>query len=365
MLTDELDRQHDIAAHGRWSGLFLGHSAKGMRHCTTISCENHRNRAHPDDRARAVLRAARHAVQRVPPHPRAHRARAPGRSRDLSLRPARVDAGAAGLSQPASAVGRPREDRSVAGQDPARRAAGADALCVARSRRRYDAIHSHEEGGLIGVRARRVLRVPHLYDMHSSLPQQLSNFAFSRSRLMRGVFLAIERLHDPALARRHRHLPVARGDRARDRTRAHARCSSRTRPARPRRRRRRPAPRRSPLVESRRRRRRWCCTPGPSRRTRGSTCCSRRWPSCTACAVTPAWCWPAASRTRWRRRAQQARAAGVEAVTLFAGERPASEIPAYLLAADVLVSPRSRGTNTPLKIYQYLRSGKPSSRRGC
>src|SRR5438105_12740409 len=54
-----------------------------------------------------------------------------------------------------------------------------------------------------------------------------------------------------------------------------------------------------------------------------------------------------------------ARAAGIEAVTIFAGERPASEIPAYLLAADLLVSPRSRGTNTPLKIYQYLRSGKP------
>src|SRR5207302_10840226 len=29
-----------------------------------------------------------------------------------------------------------------------------------------------------------------------------------------------------------------------------------------------------------------------------------------------------------------------------------------LLAADLLVSPRSRGTNTPLKIYQYLRSGR-------
>jgi glycosyltransferase involved in cell wall biosynthesis len=50
---------------------------------------------------------------------------------------------------------------------------------------------------------------------------------------------------------------------------------------------------------------------------------------------------------------------GVGEVTIFAGERPSSEIPAYLLAADVLVSPRSRGTNTPLKIYQYLRSGKP------
>src|SRR5947208_4367283 len=54
-----------------------------------------------------------------------------------------------------------------------------------------------------------------------------------------------------------------------------------------------------------------------------------------------------------------ARAAGVDNAIVFAGERPAAEITAYLLAADVLVSPRSRGTNTPLKIYQYLRSGRP------
>jgi glycosyltransferase involved in cell wall biosynthesis len=55
----------------------------------------------------------------------------------------------------------------------------------------------------------------------------------------------------------------------------------------------------------------------------------------------------------------EARAAGIEDVTIFAGERPAADIPAYLLASNVLVSPRSRGTNTPLKIYQYLRAGKP------
>src|SRR2546428_7750021 len=53
---------------------------------------------------------------------------------------------------------------------------------------RYDAIHSHEEGGLIGVVLAGILRVPHLYDMHSSLPQQLTNFAFSRSRLMHRLF---------------------------------------------------------------------------------------------------------------------------------------------------------------------------------
>ena len=39
----------------------------------------------------------------------------------------------------------------------------------------------------------RCLRVPHLYDMHSSLPQQLSNFAFSQSRVLRRLFLALER----------------------------------------------------------------------------------------------------------------------------------------------------------------------------
>jgi glycosyltransferase involved in cell wall biosynthesis len=38
---------------------------------------------------------------------------------------------------------------------------------------------------------------------------------------------------------------------------------------------------------------------------------------------------------------------------------PPSAIPSYIAAADIIVSPRSRGTNTPLKIYGYMRSGKP------
>jgi glycosyltransferase involved in cell wall biosynthesis len=56
---------------------------------------------------------------------------------------------------------------------------------------------------------------------------------------------------------------------------------------------------------------------------------------------------------------KQAHAQGVADSVVFAGQRPAEEIPEYLDAADVLVSPRSHGTNTPLKIYQYLRSGRP------
>ncbi len=44
---------------------------------------------------------------------------------------------------------------------------------------------------------------------------------------------------------------------------------------------------------------------------------------------------------------------------LFAGQRPPEEIPGFIAACDILVSPRVSGTNTPLKIYSYLRSGRP------
>jgi glycosyltransferase involved in cell wall biosynthesis len=44
---------------------------------------------------------------------------------------------------------------------------------------------------------------------------------------------------------------------------------------------------------------------------------------------------------------------------IFTGQQPAREIPGFVEACDLLVSPRIRGTNTPLKIYSYLRSGRP------
>jgi hypothetical protein len=44
---------------------------------------------------------------------------------------------------------------------------------------KYDAVHSHEEGGGIGVVLAWIVGIPHLYDMHSSLPQQVSNFGYT------------------------------------------------------------------------------------------------------------------------------------------------------------------------------------------
>jgi len=57
----------------------------------------------------------------------------------------------------------------------------------------YDAIHSHEEAGVLGAVLSEILGIPHLYDMHSSLPQQLQNFQYTKSPLMRGLFERAER----------------------------------------------------------------------------------------------------------------------------------------------------------------------------
>ena len=44
---------------------------------------------------------------------------------------------------------------------------------------------------------------------------------------------------------------------------------------------------------------------------------------------------------------------------VFAGKRPTSALPAFLGAAAAVVSPRVSGVNTPFKIYTYLASGRP------
>jgi glycosyltransferase involved in cell wall biosynthesis len=44
---------------------------------------------------------------------------------------------------------------------------------------------------------------------------------------------------------------------------------------------------------------------------------------------------------------------------LFLGPRPVDSLVQLLTSADILVSPRTKGNNTPMKIYSYLHSGTP------
>lgn len=50
---------------------------------------------------------------------------------------------------------------------------------------------------------------------------------------------------------------------------------------------------------------------------------------------------------------------GLSGKVHFVGQRPKEELKNYLSQADILVSPRIKGKNTPMKIYSYLHSGKP------
>jgi len=55
----------------------------------------------------------------------------------------------------------------------------------------------------------------------------------------------------------------------------------------------------------------------------------------------------------------RAAAAGVPDRCVFAGKRPPAELPRFLALADVVASPRRQGVNTPFKVYTYLASGRP------
>ena len=55
---------------------------------------------------------------------------------------------------------------------------------------------------------------------------------------------------------------------------------------------------------------------------------------------------------------EKAKKLGIGKSTLFLGPQPVTRMSALFTVADVLVSPRIKGNNTPMKIYSYLASGK-------
>jgi glycosyltransferase involved in cell wall biosynthesis len=223
---------------------------------------------------------------------------------------------------------------------------------------RYDAVHSHEEMGLVGVWLSRALGIPHLYDMHSSLPQQLSNFKYSRSSALRRLFVWAEdqmvhgsdvviticqELQDTVghmgVGERALLIENVMGGDVED----------------------------APSLTPDEIRRRWdipSTAPialytgtfeayqGVELLIQAAARLARTHPHVRVLVVGGEPAQVDAARA-------SAENAGAAAVVRFTGQQPAREIPAFVQACDILVSPRIRGTNTPLKIYSYLRSGKP------
>jgi glycosyltransferase involved in cell wall biosynthesis len=59
-------------------------------------------------------------------------------------------------------------------------------------RNRYDIVHAHEEAIFFSRFLKPFFRFKLIYDMHSSLPQQLTNFQFTRSRVLIGLLRKLE-----------------------------------------------------------------------------------------------------------------------------------------------------------------------------
>jgi glycosyltransferase involved in cell wall biosynthesis len=57
--------------------------------------------------------------------------------------------------------------------------------------------------------------------------------------------------------------------------------------------------------------------------------------------------------------AGRVRAAGLADTVFPIGARPPAEMPEWMALGELLVSPRTQGQNTPLKIYTYMSSGRP------
>ncbi|MBA3658126.1 MAG: glycosyltransferase family 4 protein [Gemmatimonadales bacterium] len=221
-------------------------------------------------------------------------------------------------------------------------------------RRRYDLIHAVEESAFIAAAVQAITGIPYVYDMDSSLAEQLveayPGLQFAFPSLRRAEALAVRRsmgvltvcaaLEDVALA----HAPEKTVGRVEDTT----------------------------------------LLPGGMRPANGEA----RLPSATQSGPIAMYVGnlehyqgidlllegfqhtlarlPSAHLVIVGGRADdvafyQARAneLGIAGQTHFLGPRPVAQLEDLLQQSDVVVSPRLKGLNTPMKVYSYLDSGRP------
>ena len=224
-------------------------------------------------------------------------------------------------------------------------------------RHRYDVLFAHEEAALHARFVGALFRVPYVYEMHSSLPLQITDWEFSSRRTVIGLFRWIERTCvrgacanvaiSPAVAQAARkawpdarcvvltnYFPLGQQPTAADIAAVRSRHGIR--------------PDEKLIVYT------------------GSFVALQALDLLLDAAVRVLRAVPnarfllvgGAQAEIDRLRSVAARLGIMDHVTIDRS-RPQSEIPAYLAAADALVSPRVQGINPPGKLLSYLGAGRP------
>lgn len=222
-------------------------------------------------------------------------------------------------------------------------------------RNKYDLIFSHEEGALFGVILSKISGIPHIYDMHSSLPQQLENFDFSRSKLLKRVFLGMERFilkNSSAIIVICLDLlkQVEQEGYADKAILLENFIDFDTREF--------------SAEEIRQKRKEFASEDKKIVLYAGNFQPYQGIPLLLEAASQiiddrVVFVLVGESPAAVERERDKAQELGIAGKVFFTGQVSPSQMPLFISLADVLVSPRLSGTNTPLKIYSFLKSGKP------
>ncbi|MDZ7369671.1 MAG: glycosyltransferase family 4 protein [candidate division KSB1 bacterium] len=223
---------------------------------------------------------------------------------------------------------------------------------------RYDYLHTHEEAAFFGIHLAQRFNLPHLYDMHSSLPQQLQNFRFSDSKLLIRWF---ERLEERAVAASAGVITICPELQNYVESKFPDKVSilienvadnSIVFPS-------------SPGLEKELRQKYHLDGKivvlyyGTFEAYQGIDLLIRS--AAIAAAGEPRLHFLLVGGNPQQVETYRALAAdcGVSGKITFTGFVQPEKIPGFTAVSDILVSPRLKGTNSPLKIYSYLRSGRP------
>jgi glycosyltransferase involved in cell wall biosynthesis len=223
---------------------------------------------------------------------------------------------------------------------------------------RYDCIHVHEEAAFIGCIFKKIFNIPLIYDMHSSIPQQLINFNFTKNRFLikiavicekwiiknSDVVIAIcphlgETVHDidknkkvviienTPLADQHTIVTVEDIEKLKKELGIGN----------------------NKVV----------LYTGTFEYYQGIDLLLKGIPQVIAKINDVRYVLVGGEPEQIKEAKNLANSLNINNYVLFTGKRPVDEMAAFMAIADILVSPRTIGTNTPLKIYSYLKSGKP------
>lgn len=224
-------------------------------------------------------------------------------------------------------------------------------------RKRYDALYAHEEAALFARIAGALFRIPYVYDMHSSLPLQITDWKFSRRRWVVALFRWVERLSvsgacavvaiSPAVARAARHAwPDAlcivltnyfeAGETAQSGDREAIRARHGVRPEE-----------------------RLIVYTGSFVALQALDLLLEAAPRVLALVPRARFLLVGGKDAEIAELEALATRLGIADRVILERARPQAEIPGYLAAADVLVSPRVQGINPPGKLLSYLASGRP------